>query len=67
MREMRFTYDGNHPDHDVREEGDPDHTEEERDQVPVSPLFQTAVGHGVIADDTQRKTNAPHDPLPSIT
>lgn len=51
---MRVTNDGNHPDHDVRENGDPKHAEEKGGQKPILPFFQTAVGHRVITGNAQR-------------
>ena len=63
----KVTYDGNHPDHDVGEERNPQHTDEERDQVPIPPFLQATIGHGVMAGDTQRKTRGPREQLPSIT
>lgn len=49
--EREFTYDCNHPDHDVGEEGDPEHADKERDEVPIPPFLQTAIGHGIVAGD----------------
>ena len=63
---MTVTYDGNHPDHDVGEEGDPEHAEEEGGQIPIPPLLQTTVGHCVVTGHTQRQIQGPRHQLTSI-
>ena len=45
------TDDGDHPDHDVGEGGDPDDRHDERQHVPAAPATRPAVGHREEEDE----------------
>lgn len=58
-----FTGDGDHPDHNVRENRDPQHAQEERDEEPAPPLLQAAIRHCIISSGLQWQAHSPDDAL----
>lgn len=50
-----LTDDGDHPDHEVGVEGDPQHRDDEGDGVPAA----AAVGHGVAARPVDGERHVP--------
>lgn len=44
----KLTHNSDHPNHEVGKYGDPNHCHGESDDIPRTPLFQSAVRHGVV-------------------
>ena len=55
------TYDSNHPDHEVRVQGDEYHAHDEGTQVPALPPHPATVGDRHVVDGGQREGDRPVD------